>query len=457
MVHTHWRSLLFVLCGLALLFGFAPLGQAQAAGTTYYVSTTGNNSNNGTSTGTAWRNVNYAAAQAQAGDTVIILAGTYNERVQVQNSGTAGNPITFKANPGATVTIDGTGINVPVNYEDGLFEIVGKSYIVVEGLRVINSSYVGIVVRGPNAANITIRNNYVSDTASSGISAWGRVNAGQYNGVTDLLIEGNEINRAMLNGYQEQLSVAEGVEDFIVRNNFLHDGGMGKNPGGPIGIDIKFGVRNGEVYGNIVTEAANASHGIYIDGFDRAVSNVKVYNNLVYNNTYSGIQVNSEENGGSVDNIDIFNNIAYGNGVVGIRLADGPGPLTNIRVINNTVYGNGGGIRVEKRNITGVIRNNIVSQNSNFQIRMGFTKCNTQVVVQYNLVDGYRSVKCEVYGTNAVTSSPQFVNAGAFDFHLQSSSPAINAGIATGAPTFDYDNNVRPLNGSYDIGAYERP
>jgi parallel beta-helix repeat protein len=457
MVLNRWYSLVLVLFALALLWSAAPLQSVKAAGTTYYVSTTGNNNWAGTSTGTAWRNVNYAASRAQAGDTVIILAGTYNERVQVQNSGTAGNPITFKANPGATVTIDGTGINVPVNYEDGLFEIVGKSYIVVEGLRVINSSYVGIVVRGPNAANITIRNNYVSDTASSGISAWGRVNAGQYNGVTDLLIEGNEINRAMLNGYQEQLSVAEGVEDFIVRNNFLHDGGMGKNPGGPIGIDIKFGVRNGEVYDNIVTEAANASHGIYIDGYDRVVSNVRVYNNLVYNNTYSGIQVNSEEIGGSVDDIEIFNNIAYGNGVVGIRLANGPGPLTNIKIVNNTVYGNGGGIRVETQSITGTIRNNIVSQNTNFQIRMGFVDCNTLMVVRNNLVDGFRNATCEIYGTNVVTNSPQFVNAASYNFELQSTSPALNAATAVGAPSFDYDYDLRPSNGGFDIGAYERP
>jgi len=42
------------------------------------------------------------------------------------------------------------------------------------------------------------------------------------------------------------------------------------------------------------------------------------------------------------------------------------------------------------------------------------------------------------------------------DFKLQATSPAINTGLNLGAEyAFDYDNNVRPLSGLWDLGAFE--
>ena len=55
-----------------------------------------------------------------------------------------------------------------------------------------------------------------------------------------------------------------------------------------------------------------------------------------------------------------------------------------------------------------------------------------------------------LFGTN-----PLFVNAAANDFHLQSGSPAIDAGTSIGAPTTDFDGNTRPQGSGYDIGPYE--
>jgi hypothetical protein len=62
--------------------------------------------------------------------------------------------------------------------------------------------------------------------------------------------------------------------------------------------------------------------------------------------------------------------------------------------------------------------------------------------------------------TNPVRRDPRFVNASAYDFHLATNSPAINAGTSEGlnltsyVPT-DYDGNGRPLAGLYDIGPFE--
>jgi hypothetical protein len=75
---------------------------------TYYVSTSGSDSNGGSSTGSAFRTIAKAASVAGAGDTVVILPGTYRESVVLKNNGTATAPITFKAQTPGTVIIDGS-------------------------------------------------------------------------------------------------------------------------------------------------------------------------------------------------------------------------------------------------------------------------------------------------------------------------------------------------------------
>lgn len=49
---------------------------------------------------------------------------------------------------------------------------------------------------------------------------------------------------------------------------------------------------------------------------------------------------------------------------------------------------------------------------------------------------------------------PQFVDSAKGNFHLKSTSPAVDAGTALPV-AMDYDGNVRPYNGVYDIGAFE--
>jgi hypothetical protein len=60
--------------------------------------------------------------------------------------------------------------------------------------------------------------------------------------------------------------------------------------------------------------------------------------------------------------------------------------------------------------------------------------------------------------TGTIAADPKFVSYkadGTGNYRLQSTSPAVNKGIATSAPTYDIDNVARPKGGALDIGAYE--
>src|SRR5690242_10129547 len=90
-----------------VLFSLAMLpGVASAA--TYYVSTSGNDANNGASS-TPFRTISHGAGVAVAGDTVYVRTGVYNELVRISSKGTSAAHIGIRAYPGEAPVIDGTG------------------------------------------------------------------------------------------------------------------------------------------------------------------------------------------------------------------------------------------------------------------------------------------------------------------------------------------------------------
>lgn len=78
----------------------------QLLSTTWYVATTGSNSNSGT-LASPFQTIQQAANVAQPGDTVMIEGGIYHETVTPVNSGTTSAPITYEAYNNQSVTIDG--------------------------------------------------------------------------------------------------------------------------------------------------------------------------------------------------------------------------------------------------------------------------------------------------------------------------------------------------------------
>ncbi|MFV2073909.1 MAG: right-handed parallel beta-helix repeat-containing protein [Thermoanaerobaculales bacterium] len=424
------------------------LNQAAVAGT-YYVAPGGNDGSPG-SEAQPWRTIQHAAVTLQAGDTVYIKAGTYAERVVPLNSGSAGNVITYAAFPGDVPIIDGAGVTLPPG-QAGLFEISGLSYITVSGLRVINAgpgdNHVGILVDLSN--RIVISNCSTYNTASSGIAAWTS---------TNIIIEGNDVELACNDGEQECITVAD-TDTFEIRNNHVNNSGPGSIGGE--GIDAKDGSRNGKIYGNLVNHINRI--GIYVDSWANHTFNIEVYGNVVHHCVGDGFAL-AAENGGLLENIVLYNNIAYANEYIGLTVGGWgePGaahPISNITLINNTVHGNGvsgwgGGILIDNAEATGVvIRNNICSQNQDFQLAAEAVGAN--LTVDHNLIDGTQGYPGAVNGDNAQIGDPLFVDASTADYHIRLGSPAIDNGSAVNAPNADFGGLPRPQGSGYDIGAFE--
>lgn len=416
----------------------------------YYVATNGNDANAGTATA-PWLTIQQAANTAQEGDIVYIKAGTYNERVLLQYSGTVSNEIIFKNYQEDVVILDGTNITWSPTW-NGLLDISDKNYITIQGISIINSVYAGIFME--NASHITINNCKTNTTFSSGIAAWNSDN---------IIISNNTVTQACDGGEQECITLSNTFDSRVFNNEVSYNG----NPvEGGEGIDIKQGSHDVQVYKNWVHHLNNKV-GIYIDAWDAHTYAIEVYQNKVNNCTETGIAIASEF-GGLLENVQIHTNISFNNKYDGIQIGgwkhpDYTGmatPIKHISIMNNTCYNNGSiaggfgfGITIDNAYAEDItIRNNILSQNS---AQLEEVQMIGTAVMEYNLIDGDNTTTNAVYGTNYIENSPDFEDAVNSDFHLKHTSWAIDAGINTAVPVVDFEDNSRPFNGTVDIGAYE--
>ena len=451
-VSIGMKNIIFLyLITLALL---SPSAQAAI----YYVdpSNGGSDSNSGL-VGSPWATIQKAASTAQAGDVVYVQAGTYAEKVTFNHSGTADAFITFIGQ--GTVIVE-----APANTTvwAGTFTINTKSYIRIQHFSIQHAYWFGIYVEASD--HIYLDNNSTYNTGASGISVWHS---------SYVYASNNRVRKAcyqsLSTGSQECITFS-GVSDFEIHHNEIYESGGSTNGGE--GIDTKEDCSYGKVYNNHVHDLIRL--GIYADSWDKTLHDVDIYNNRVYRCS-EGITVSSE-NGGTVHDLNIYNNVVYNNDDFGITVSayELDGPRRNISIMNNTVCNNGfgddntgwgGGIIVYSSNVSDIsIFNNIVSANDAMQIsdKSGVSS----VSINKNLIYGYRGLNWtnEVKGSNVIEGDPLFADIDGVDniqgnaddnLNVSAGSSAINAGINTNAPGFDFDNYVRPAESIVDIGAYE--
>ncbi len=396
-----------------------------------------------------WLTIQHAADTLVAGDTVWVRAGTYPEQVTVTSAGAPGQEIVFAAWPGDTVTVDGSGLTL--NEWDGLFQVVGGSYIRVSGFHVTGTGPWGTNtgIQVDPGDHVVIEGNHTSYTASSGILVFN---------ATDIVIAGNEVEQAMTMGVDsrnECITVGR-TAGFEVKNNHVHSNPNGRGEG----ICLKDGSTAGSAHHNHVHDVPSV--GIYVDAWTEPTHDIEVAANVVHDVDGSGIQVASEQ-GGLLERVRLVNNVSHHNRYTGLAISDcctDTHPMDDIQIVNNSFWGNGwadwgGGLGVGNPQATAVlIRNNAMAGNLSFEITFeGVGTANS--TVDHNLVGALHGYPDEECGTDCVVGDPLWVDPAAGDLHLQPGSPAVDHGSPDLAPADDLDGTARPQGPGFDIGACE--
>jgi uncharacterized protein YjdB len=480
---------------------------APGGGNSFYVATTGNDSNSGT-LASPWLTIQHAASTVQAGDTVFVRAGVYSESVNIGVSGSAGaGPVTFESYPGETAIVDGTGLTPSSSDTQGLFNIVNQSYVTIEGFEIrnyttsnANSVPAGIWVTG-SGSNVQILNNIVHNITTTsekngnafGIAVYG---SGAPASIDSLTISGNQVYD-LKTGNSESVNVDGNVTNFAITNNIIHDNDN-------IGIDaIGFeGVsssptydyaRNGTISGNTVYNISAINNpgegnqydadGIYVDGGSQII----VERNLLYNNDLN-IEAASEHSGHVSSFVTIRNNVVYHGNSVGISIggyASNVGGSDHITIVNNTLFENdtqntgSGELQVQYYATNCVFENNIVYASSQGLFINNYTNSEASpVAVDYNLYfsslnsasadflwngtdhtgfSSYQSATGE--DSHSQYADPLFLSLTTPNLQVESTSPAVNQGTNLGATiegTLDFAGNTRAPGSGIDIGAYQQ-
>ncbi len=498
-------SILFVLFGCVS----GAFGQANAS---FYVSTTGDDSNPGTQTA-PWRTVQHAADTVCAGSTVNLRGGIYEELVTIKASGNATDGfITFRSYPGETAVLDAEHFVPTVG--SAVLTIHNKSYVRIEGLEIRNYrtaehrlTPLGISVMGSGSHIELLKNNvhHIQQTFE-GRDAPGRGGNGfgiavygtdAKTPISELVIEGNEVHH-LKTGSSESLVVNGNVTNFRITHNVVHDNnnigidviGFERTAPDPAVDQARDGVVSGNLVYNITSRGNPAyrndesSDGIYVDGGTR----ILIEQNVIHDVDF-GIELASEHRNRATSYVTARNNLVYHCHTAGVSIggyAPERGHTEHCRVVNNTLYdddtsGTGSGeFQMQWNMADNIFENNIVYAGARCLITLNRSQVDKKqppATIDYNLYYCASGAKASIWKEFSATATgfdqyvqstgndrhsrfldPHFVDAAAKDFHLRSDSPARAAGTTDGVPVgkLDLEGAPRVKSGNIDVGCYQR-
>lgn len=359
---------------VVLVFALA----VRAEATVFYVDAKhpqASDTNPGTAANLPWKTIQKAASAMGAGDTVNIAAGTYDESIVMQNGGTATSPITYQAS------------SKPVVLTQDL--VVGKSHVVVRGLELSGAS---LRVEG---SWCQIIDNFVHHAGTCGLFLHGTYN----------LIRGNRIAN---NGASWGDQVTTGWDNGNSAHHYVFEGNDVSDPEGK-GEDLMQYLGHDAIIRNNVFHHLG-SNGRHNDGYQSAGGE---YNIWMLGNRFENLNDVQYYMTGSGDHDHVWRgNLFWGSIGWGFN-----GTPTGMRVMNNTfsVFGSGGNWGVGG---VGKALNNIFSPPGSDGHHGD---------VDYGLVSPVPC--CSDRGPHDLWGvDPKFVDFTNRDFHLQSTSRAINAG-----------------------------
>ena len=369
---------------------------------------------------------------AANGDAVLVSDGTYTENINFK-----GKTITVKSvNGPATTIIDGGGLDIVVKFvtqETSTSVLAG--FTIRNGRPSATNDGGGIAIA---SSSPTIQNNII--TANFGCSGVGiGVSFGSP------LIQGNTITNNQQSGCS---------------------GGTG---GGGILIG---GASQPQIIGNTISNNSTGSDGGGISLFAAGMPVIR--GNTIIGNTSGGqgggISMGNQSDAVVTDNVIKGNTALKGGGIATLVPSGANGPT----VVNNTFSANSapqGGSELYFSgfpNQTQFLNNIFVGTAGQIAVDCDTTYSAQSPIFRFNDVFNpsgttFAGSCSSSSGNNGnISADPLFVNS-ASDFHLQSTSPAIDAGsnTAPSLPTQDIAGNDRILDGkglctaTVDMGAYE--
>jgi hypothetical protein len=361
---------------------------------TYYVSLAGSDANIG-SESQPFRNIQKAASVVNPGDTVIVENGTY-------------------ANSGSDVVVNVTrGGNSKSNMVT--FKARNKWGAVIDGAGREHAAGFKINANFVRIEGFEIRNIYRDVGGSSAIDG----------------------------GYK----FASGNDSEYIRNNIHHIGRICTDTtNGEVGI--YFWAHRVIVDGNMFHDIGRLAKDE--NGCNPATAYYKNHDHGVYHE--------------AGDDVTIKNNIFY-NINRGWAIQAYPKPRARLKILNNTFkgphpYQTSSMITFWETVVTdSVIENNIFYDPTTYVFdftRIAATNLRIANNIVYSGTFSSGTPAGVTFSNNRLNTDPLMVAPASFDFHLQSTSPAINTGVYEGTlvPN-DFDGNLRPSGAAYDIGAYE--
>lgn len=411
-----------------------------------------------------------------AGDTVLLAADVYGERITFPRSGTAVAPITLQNEAGQIPIVDGAGLGG--GPYAGLVTIQNQSYVTIRGLTIRNSDGIGIAVSGNSThvqlasvevhhclngvwiegatspAYTVVRGSKVHDTGEGGIVLWSAP-GGYY------LIEQNEVYAAAgANNFDGiQVGGYNGTSHHVVvRRNVVH--GSGASGADPIDVGghachDHYLVEANEMYatsgefklhGNGVGLCAAGTEPHAIARFNRltgvgAVTYDFPNTSVFYNNTIVGaphaVHIWSE-----------FPSPLPGDRVGSARYGTGPGGRTDFgrqnwknnvfwNTSNRAVFPNGvAGYRIDVRYSSIRLQNNLFKYGGSYG-HSWYPTASAFVPTDFpNTPAGFAAYQLasapDLPDTGSVLSTAPdasvFVDVANRDYHLVASSPAIDMG-----------------------------
>ncbi len=422
--------------------------------------------------GDAYKSLADATAGATVGDTVLIRGGTYNELLKTINSGIKSGQITYKNYPGESVAITGTAYDERAalcpddpNIYYGPVWMENVNYIVIDGLNFSNYEGFGRVVRSNN--NSFKNCNFYRD------------NSGWIIGLNLFESNDNKFENNFFKGASDNFRIIHSERNVIENNEFYL--------AGHVLLTLKCSsyniIRNNYFYNELqkAVEIYDCEQPTMEDHYNIYCQSTPILNSSIHNLIESNefAYTAPDDGDGPFNHIQyagqdgiIRNNLFYNSNGIGIGMTRYPDEaLYNKfnRVYDNVFYNNmGGGIstsRISPDNYDNIYKNNIFYKNypgpvgwadnypSGSQITHGdmanfLFECNdiinstpgqTDIIYDYY---NHRITLAQAQATypllyrKNIEAIPLFVNETSHDFHLQSSSPMIDAGaFLTGTPS----------------------